>query len=92
MIPRRRGTVQAARTSLTVAVHIPGMDTLTLPEELFLLSIHDAKGEVCETAQRSLPYGLAGAALADLALRRRDRKSTRRHYSHESPPRMQSSV
>jgi hypothetical protein len=41
---------------------------LKLYEELFLLSINDAKGELVGASSSYLPYGLAGAILAELAL------------------------
>ena len=41
---------------------------LTLPEELFLLAIDDAKGKVCSPSIGTLEYCLAGAILAELAL------------------------
>ena len=41
---------------------------LKLYEELFLLSINDATGELVGAAASYLPYGLAGAILAELAL------------------------
>ena len=44
---------------------------LTLYEELFLLSINDATGELVGAAASYLPYGLAGAMLAELALQRK---------------------
>ncbi|MBN1580520.1 MAG: GPP34 family phosphoprotein [Anaerolineae bacterium] len=40
-----------------------------LSEELFLLAINDAKGTLMGSASGYLRYGLAGAALSDLALR-----------------------
>jgi Golgi phosphoprotein 3 len=43
---------------------------LILPEELFLLAINDAKGRIHGPAAPMLRYGLVGAVLADLALRR----------------------
>lgn len=41
---------------------------LNLAEELFLLALNDDKGTVQNSASWVLPYGLAGAMLADLAL------------------------
>jgi golgi phosphoprotein 3 len=41
---------------------------LTLQEEMFLLCIDDAKGAVTSSAIDALPFGLAGAILADLTL------------------------
>ena len=41
---------------------------IKLYEELFLLSINDAKGELVGAAASYLPYGLAAAILAELAL------------------------
>lgn len=45
--------------------------TLTLAEELLLLSLDDTKGTVPMAAAQALAYGLAGATLMDLTLRRR---------------------
>ncbi len=42
---------------------------LSLHEELFMLSIHDEKGTVVGSADNGLRFGLAGALLAELALR-----------------------
>lgn len=42
---------------------------LTLYEELFILSIHEEKGTIMRTAERTLGYGLSGAIIAELALR-----------------------
>jgi hypothetical protein len=44
---------------------------LNLSEELFLLAINDAKGTLVRSVSGYLRYGLAGAVLADLALRER---------------------
>ncbi len=41
---------------------------LTLFDELFLLSIHEAKGVQIKTTNERLKFGLAGAMLAELAL------------------------
>jgi hypothetical protein len=41
---------------------------LKLYEELFLISINDATGQVAGVAASYLPYGLAGALLVELAL------------------------
>lgn len=41
---------------------------LTLFEELFLLAYHEDKGKLIKWATENLPVGLAGAALAELAL------------------------
>jgi hypothetical protein len=41
---------------------------LNIPERLFILSIDDQRGSVVASAQTSLPYGLAGGMLAELAL------------------------
>jgi Golgi phosphoprotein 3 len=40
----------------------------TLPEELLLLSIHEVKGTIVDSAMERLKPGLAGAILAELAL------------------------
>ncbi len=42
--------------------------TLNLYEELYLLAIHEEKGTILAAAERNLPYGIAGAMLAELAL------------------------
>jgi hypothetical protein len=42
---------------------------LTIHEELLLTTIDDSKGVITPSANDALPYGLAGAALAELALR-----------------------
>lgn len=44
---------------------------LSIPEELFLLTLHEKKGVITVTAQQSLPYGLAGAILTELTLAER---------------------
>lgn len=44
---------------------------LNLAEELLLLALQDEKGTVLASAADSLPYGLAGALLMELALRSR---------------------
>lgn len=44
---------------------------LNLAEELFLLALNDNKGTAQKSSAGVLPYGLAGAMLADLALRGR---------------------
>lgn len=41
---------------------------LNLVEELFLLSLHDRKGTVAFLAVEPMPFGLAGAMLADLVM------------------------
>lgn len=45
--------------------------TLSLGESLSLLALDDERGTVSMNATSTLPYGLAGAALLDLALRGR---------------------
>lgn len=49
---------------------------LTLFEELFLVCINDATSELAGSAVSYLPYGLAGAILAEIALSARPRKLT----------------
>jgi len=44
---------------------------LKLSEELLLLALRDKKGTLVSSASMALPYGLAGAALMELALRGR---------------------
>jgi hypothetical protein len=44
------------------------MRGLNVAEELLLLSLHDVKGTVHCTASHALPYGIAGALLAELAI------------------------
>jgi hypothetical protein len=46
---------------------------ITLFEELFLISIHEAKGSLVASAASRLAYGLGGALLAELALSNRVR-------------------
>ncbi len=41
---------------------------LTLYEELFLLALDEEKGNILPFAKKTLPFGLAGAILAELAL------------------------
>jgi len=41
---------------------------LNIPEKLFILSVEDDRGKISSNAQSTLPYGLAGAFLAELAL------------------------
>ncbi len=41
---------------------------LNIPEKLFVLAIEDDRGKISTNAQSTLPYGLAGAFLAELAL------------------------
>ena len=44
------------------------MVTLSLPEELFLLALHEEKGKIHDAVAMAVHYGLGGALLADLAL------------------------
>jgi golgi phosphoprotein 3 len=46
------------------------MLTLSLPEELFLMALHEDKGKVHNSVAMSVHYGLGGALLAELALRK----------------------
>jgi hypothetical protein len=41
---------------------------LNIPEKLFILTIDDDRGAVAASVKTALPYGLAGALLAELAL------------------------
>ncbi len=41
---------------------------LNIPEKLFILSIDDERGEIKSSIKSTLPYGLAGGLLAELAL------------------------
>jgi golgi phosphoprotein 3 len=59
---------------------------LTLYDELFLLSISDAKGEVVGSVASYLPYGLAGAVLAELALLGKVQAERRRLSVVDSTP------
>jgi hypothetical protein len=45
------------------------MNSLTLPEQLLLLAIDDQRGVINTSTMTTLLYGLAGAVLAELALR-----------------------
>ena len=47
------------------------MNALTLPEHLLLLALNDDKGAVVQSSTLALSYGLAGAVLMELSLRRR---------------------
>jgi golgi phosphoprotein 3 len=60
--------------------------TLTLCEELLLLTIDDHKGAISSSAQDALNYGLAGAILADLALHGKIQLDERRLVIIESAP------
>ena len=44
---------------------------ITLPEQLLLLALHDEKGTILSTAATSIRYGLSGAVLMELALRKK---------------------
>ena len=44
---------------------------LTLPQELYLLALHEEKGRVPAALSTSLHYGLGGAILAELILQGR---------------------
>ena len=44
------------------------MLTINIPERLFILTIDDEQGAIVASVKTLLPYGLAGATLADLAL------------------------
>ncbi|WP_433401909.1 GOLPH3/VPS74 family protein [Streptomyces sp. CA-146814] len=57
----------------TPAPSAPGAPTLTLPEELILLTLDPGRGKpMCEAA--ALAYGVAGAVLAELELQGRIRE------------------
>lgn len=47
------------------------MKTLTPPEHLLLLAMRDDKGSVVGSSALALPYGLSGAVILELSLRRR---------------------
>jgi hypothetical protein len=55
------------RTTITKKWGV-GMHDLNIPEKLFVLAIEDDRGKFSANAQSTLPYGLAGAFLAELAL------------------------
>ena len=44
---------------------------LMLPEHLLLLALRDDKGSVVQSSAMALPYGLAGALVMELSMRRR---------------------
>jgi golgi phosphoprotein 3 len=47
------------------------MNALTLPEHLILLALQDEEGSVVQSGAVALPYGLNGALLLELSLRKR---------------------
>jgi len=59
---------------------------LKLYEDLFLLSINDATGELIGATQSYLPYGLAGAILAELALQRKVQVADKRLTVTDASP------
>lgn len=59
---------------------------LKLYEELFLLAINDATGKLAGSAAAYLPYGLAGAILAELALAGKVRVSDKRLAAADASP------
>lgn len=59
---------------------------LTRSEELFLLAIQDAQGTLMGSVSGYLRYGLAGAILADLALREKIGLDEKKHISLRQGP------
>jgi Golgi phosphoprotein 3 len=55
------------RTTITKKRGVDMLD-LNIPEKLFVIAIEDERGKISVKAQSTLPYGLAGAFLAELAL------------------------